>query len=308
MRVSASKYGLFRNCQAWANESAKWFSEVSQAATDGVAVHKVIEDDLSATEPKTGSARWLRSLGGRVLAEAAFGLDPDSGKAAHIEVEGRDYPKHMLCGRADAVVLVGDKAIVVDWKSGVVRRYHKDQLELLSAMVADALGIRDVSYAVAYVNMEGNLRFRSEPQVVPLRDAADVLQEACSLVAQIGVAEPWPGAHCAEQYCPHAAYCKEGDKVTMKAIEADLEVTDMNAADMLVLVHLLKERVKRAESDLKSIARSNGGIVVDGRKWSERIGSARVFDQKRAAEIARAAGATDDDLYRVVERSQGFRF
>lgn len=306
MRVSASKYGLFRHCQAWAREESKWFSEPSQAAEDGVAVHKVIEDDIVEPSPRTGAARWLRSLGGRVLAEAAFGLDPDTGKAASIEVDGRDYPKNLLCGRADAVVVLDGKAIVVDWKSGVVRRYHKDQLELLSAMVADALGIKDVSYAVAYVNLEGNLRF--DPQVVPLRDAADVLQEACSLVAQVSVAEPWPGAHCAEQYCPHAAYCKEGDKVTKKAIEADLEVTDMNAADMLVLVHLLKERVKRAEADLKSIARSNGGIVVDGRKWSERIGSTRVFDQKRATEIARAAGATDDDLYRVVERSQGFRF
>lgn len=306
MRVSASKYGLFRNCQAWANESAKWFSEVSQAATDGVAVHKVIEDDLAATEPKTGSARWLRSLGGRVLAEAAFGLDPDSGKAAHIEVEGRDYPKNLLCGRADAVVLLDRRVIVVDWKSGVVRRYHRDQLELLGAMAGDAFGITDVAHAVAYVDLAGELRF--EPTIVPLRDGAHVLQEACSLVQQIAVAEPWPGAHCAEQYCPHAAYCKEGNKVTSKAIDSDLEVTIMNAADMLVLVHLLKERVKRAESELKEIARSNGGIVVDGRKWSERVGQSRVFDQKRAAEIAKAAGATEDELYRVVTRSQGFRF
>lgn len=308
MRVSASKYGLLRHCQHWAKEGSKWFSEESEAAIAGTEVHKKVEDDILARSNETGAARWLATLGGEVFVEQAFGLDPSTATASIIEVEGRDYPKGLLCGRADAVVRVGKNVIIVDWKSGMVRRYHRDQCELLCAVAMAAYGADEGVYAPAYIDLDGNLRFEPVPTVLTKAAAEQCIQEACSLVQQIEVSEPWPGAHCAEQYCPHAAYCKAGDKVTTKAIEADLEISNINAADMLVLVHLLKERVKRAESELKGIARSNGGIVVDGRKWSERIGETRVLDQKRAVELAKAAGAKDEDLYKTVTRSQGFRW
>lgn len=301
MRVSASKAGLLQQCQYWARNDAEWYSPPSDAAQAGTETHSVLEHDLGLELPTTPAARWLVELqgDGQVLVEQALGLDPDEVTAAALLVSGRDYPDGLLCGRADAIILRDDEVVVVDWKTGKVRDYHHDQLKLLAAMAADAFGKSLASYVIAYVNHDCELRF--EPVQHPVNDWRSILSDYSSLVRQIDTSGTWPGLHCVEQYCPHAAYCREGDKVTEKAKGGDLDVNDINAADMYVLVNLLKMRVRKAEDQLKAISRANGGIVIDGKSWRPKTRKTKRLNQKLAVQLAMETGATKDDLYEESE-------
>ncbi len=301
MRASASKAGLLQHCQYWARSDAEWYSPPSDAAEQGTLTHSIIEHDLELESPHTSAAKWLKGIqgDGQLLVEQALGLEPDEVTAAALEVDGRNYPEGLLCGRADAIIIFGNMVYVVDWKSGQVRDYHHDQLKLLASMAANAFNKKEAWYAIAYVDNDGHLRFAPITQQV--QDPTAVLSDYSSLAKQIEGSGTWPGLHCVEQYCPHAAICSEGDNVTKKAKEGDLTITDVNAADMYVLVNLLKKRVKKAEDELKSISRANGGIVVDGKSWRPKKRTTKRLNQKLAVQLAMETGATKEELYEESE-------
>lgn len=299
MRASASKAALLVECQHWARSGAEWYDPVGQSAQDGTAVHKLIEDDiLSGSEATQASSYVSRMATGsaKVLVEQAFGLDPATSDATVLSVEGRNYPEDLLCGTADVVIVYDDKVLVLDWKSGRPKYSHNEQCKLLASMAAVALGKGRAEFAAVYVGFAGEIRF--EPVIHTVDDPVAVLTKYAAIASTIELSTPWPGYHCGELYCPHAAYCKEGDDMAERATKGDLKVTEDNAREVLELVALVEKRCARARDELKKIARKDGGIVVGGgRVWGPRKRSSRRMRASVAEEYALRAGATEDDLY-----------
>jgi hypothetical protein len=321
MKGSASKFGLLRKCQAWASDSAQWYDPPSDAAQSGTDNHKLVEVDLETGSFALPVSRWLlgvlpkelhadRMSGrNRIQAEVGVGLDLSSGDCAVLSNSGghRDYPKGWFCGTADAIVRHFGTIYVFDWKYGKVRDYHTDQLEVLSAMFVKALGADMAIARAVYLNDDHTLRF--EPTVHTFTNTHRVLDDCADLANGAEDAVPWVGPHCAQQYCPHAAYCSAGDKPMRDLMNEKLEVNEHNAAELVQLLPLLQKRLDKVNNDLRSLARRDGGIVVsEGKVWKERFSNYRTLDQKKAAEAALKAGLTEEELYKTGKRSAGFGY
>lgn len=312
MRASASKFSLLQDCQYWARDDAKWFDPSGPSATIGTEFHEECERQIRAKDLNVRYQCVEQALnllpGAFVSAEWAVGIDLKDGTCALLNVENRQYPKGFLCGTADLVLVDKTTIAVIDWKTGKESSTHMDQVKLLAAMFSMATGgFKDAIASLFYVNLDGTVRVVRTEQV---HDPAPIVRTAYSLAMQANDSGPWPGSHCVEKWCPHAAYCSEGDEPMSQLMDDKLVITDANASEAVVFLHLLKKRLERAESDLKQIARSNGGVVVDGKVYTETFQKSSSFVQSRALELLKDKGASKEEiesLYSNAVRSGGFR-
>lgn len=150
--LSASRIGLAQQCVAWLHEDGPEWGEdnPSPAMRFGSALHACIERELEGEDWTLGevaleyglserqradledyycswdSWRQLRPwLFENVEVEIPFAFDPETGVARRLEKGGhREYigaKPHEIVGTVDALAMVGDHPVVIDWKAGGYR-------------------------------------------------------------------------------------------------------------------------------------------------------------------------------------------
>lgn len=338
-RITASKAPLLEFCQAFPNY--EWDPRSGPYADRGTRFHKaaasyvetglrpdVEADILSETQH---ACDWIDALGvplSVLAAEAAFAWDPETDVGEVIGVE-RDYSKagDRFCGTADLVLVsVADKkpiAVTVwDYKTGSAANAGP-QLRALGLMAARAYGVDHVTVAALEVSRGGVLEVGRE-DLGPFELAAIAGELAEKLVA-VRTAQPTPGSHCGELYCPARLSCPLGTAATGDLVEVipaealtrprEYRLTDpietaehaMWAIDVLRLVNAKLDAIK---DDIKAKVPDGGWAAADGRVLREAQATIETLDKNRAIALCKELGATDEQLgglYYTFTKSNGLR-
>lgn len=342
MRATASKVGLLAYCQAWARPDAVWVDRPGPAAERGTRFHRAIalyaatvggmpltvEDDI-AQEFERAKA-WFDGLGvGRgsanVRVETAYAWDPVTDTAEVLGTD-RDYSKggHRLCGTADLVILVVVDgrviaAMVWDYKTGSGLDAGP-QLRGLGLMVARAYSLDSVTVAALEVRKSGVTEVaREELDAFALASVAGELAEQ---IAAIATAEPAPGSHCGELYCPARLSCPLGTMAMAQVIPADAltaprqyKLTDPiktpeHAAWALDVARLVAARCEAIKDEIKSLVPAEGWPLADGRVLREGQCETSAFDKHKALALCKQLGATDEQIASLTytfQKSTGLR-
>ena len=341
IRVTASKIGLLAYCQAWARPEMQWDTRSSEAADRGSRFHKAIADyttmrervevEEDIREEYAHACDWvdsLRTFEGSLLIEVAFAWCPDTDTGELIGTD-RDYSraKGRLCGTADLVLVVkldGKRvaAMVWDWKTGDGRG-SGPQLRTLGLMVARALDIETVTVAALEVRKSGVTEVALEElDAFALAGVAGELAEQLAMVAS---AEPMPGSHCGELYCPARLSCPVGTAATAEVVQiipaealvrkADYHITDpIKTADQAIwtvdVLRLMGAWIDAKKDEIKGLVPEEGWKADDGRVLKETTATVQAFDKHKALALCKQLGATDEQiasLHYSFEKSNGLR-
>ncbi len=328
MRVTASKVGLLAYCQAFARPEMQWDNRSSAAAERGTRFHKAIalyiacepgvplkvEDDIA--EEFQQAKLWLASLGiarSSLSAEIAFAWDADIDTATIIEqASDRDYSagKGRLCGTADVVLVVTadgkpTTVMVWDWKTGSGESAGP-QLRALGLMAARAFGVQSATVAALEVRASGVTEVaREELDAFALAGVAGELAEQ---TAAIATADPMPGSHCGELYCPARLSCPLGTTATAEVVDlipaeslvrrADFRISDPiktaeHAIWSLDVLRLMGAWIDAKKDEIKAAVPEGGWAAEDGRVLKEGSCEKTGFDKHKALALVKQLGATD---------------
>lgn len=343
MRVTASKVGLLQYCQAWARPEMTWATGSSAAADRGTRFHKAIalyvacekgvplkvEDDIVA-EFEHAKA-WINSLNidrQDLRVEMSFAWDPET-DTAEILGSDRDYARRngRLCGTADLVLVavVDGKPMTVmvwDWKTGSGREAGP-QLRTLGLMAARAFGVESATVAALEVSKGGVEEVAREE--LDAFAIAGVAGELAEQIASIASAEPTPGSHCGELYCPARLSCPLGNAATAEVVQVipadalvrreEFRLTDPietpeHAAWAIDVIRLVNAKLDAIKDEIKSKVPAEGWALEDGRVLRETKANIEALDKSRALALCRELGATDEQLgglYYTFEKSNGLR-
>lgn len=222
-RCTFSKASLLTICGWWARDDVSYpAEETTREATLGNDAHAANAATING-EPLPALSDEARALYRQWLtgwweprkhhgwrAEVAYALNPFTSEARELTLPGpRQYPDlgpEWLCGTADAV-LVGDSAVMVDdFKTGrhAPSAHGNGQLLSLALAAATVHGISRALVAITSVRPE-----RLTASVVPLdRYELDTWRDTLAqAVARVPTAEPNPGPHCDELWCPARQAC-----------------------------------------------------------------------------------------------------
>lgn len=343
MKVTASKVGLLPYCQWWARDDAPWPPQTSgPLAERGTRFHQAIArytltrqreevaEDIAAEYEH--ACAWVDEHTPRglveVLVEVAFAWDPSTDDAeVLVSVGDRDYSRGAgrLCGTADLVLLWRKPtaaAYVYDWKTGDGSGAGP-QLGALAVMVSRAFGIDTVSVSALEVSKHG-----VEEVAVESFDAfalAGLAGELAELVAKIPDAEPQPGSHCGELYCPARLTCPAGQGALAEVVDVipaealvrrpewritDPVTTPEHAMWTLDVLRLMGTWVEAKKDEIKAKVPADGWRAEDGRVLRETTATIEAFDKKAAVALCKELGATDEQigrLYYTFQKSNGLR-
>lgn len=333
MRTTASKVGLLSACQWFARPEAEWDTSTSAAADKGTRFHacvahyievgewKLAGDDDDIVALCDSAQAWVDSFGRhRLAAEVAFAWDPVTDTAERIEVKNRDYSagKGRLCGTADVVAVqrFTKTGYIGDWKTGDGSK-SGPQLRALALMLARAEGLDSVTVEALEVSAEG-VRFVCTETLDAFALAA-VAGELAEALAAVPTAEPQPGPHCGELYCPARATCPaivERVEQIIPAAELVRHRWGLTIAspDHAMWLYNQAKAVESAAKLVKDAVRAyvpEGGITLeDGSVFAEGSRTMSRFDKAAALSLLRKLGATEEDVEacsRSVVESAGLR-
>lgn len=340
MSLSASKVGLLAHCRYWARPDAPQDPyTTSDAADRGTRFHaaiaafaltgQLVEWDEDITAEMTQAIPWLQEQsrlwsGGPMLIEQAFGWDPRLDMACQYEVvTDRAYPADgLLHGTADVVFRTGREAFVADWKTGDGSSAGP-QMRALALMVARTFGCTTVHVAALEVTAAGVREVCCEE--LGEFELAAIAGDLAEQMAAIADAEPRPGPHCSELYCPARLACPAATAATAELVDvipaeslvrrAPYRLTDPietpeHAAWALDVLRLVSAQVDAIKDGIKARVPAEGWRLEDGRVLRETRSVTSYVDRDRAISLARQLGATDqqlDDCVRSYERSNGLR-
>ena len=235
---------------------------------------------------------WADNREGGWTAEIAFAFDPETGESMSLSPKHhRDYseaPPGWVPGTADAIRGEGD-VDVIDWKSGRFAPSAAANAQL--AGIGLGAAARDLRAAIGHVTEDG-----TSLQWVTFNgfDLYDWRIRIRDVVRTIPNAQPVPGPHCRDMFCPSYGLCP--------ATAPSLERTAPEAKRMLPVVaassaiespeHATElyrlAREARAAFDarynavfeaLRQYADANGGISVGGGKtWIRRETTRETID------------------------------
>jgi len=209
-------------------------------------------------------------------------------------------------GTSDVIQADGMRLIVLDWKSGWVRRQHLYQLAGYGEAAVNEYGMPE-SGKVTVITVW--LRHQ-EAEVKDL--TADSLEQFRTMLdaAEKGIGKVWnPGEPC--DYCPMWQECKARQAFSRDAVTSLTEVTgDELTADKLAELYpkakLLEQALKVFDSALRSEVHRLGTLELpDGRslKFTER--NSETLKARQAWPVLRKIGLTDDDLESCVSMAKG---
>lgn len=291
-------------------------SEDGNPADLGSATHEALE-----TLVRTGAVDWsdmpriaakwrvaeddLRGLvsAGRQLWAIVAPCMPDA--MAEVALTAALSDDVILTGRLDVLSVVGDVAVVADFKTGREDSDYQHQVKAYAFLVlADNPAIREVKAAVLW------LRETEVEWYTVTREKAAEWREKAVRRATRWDGTHYTGAHCG--YCPRAHECRARDAMvradvqSLTGINVELALEAMTPAQ-LVEVHRMASTVtkvaERVKDKLKDIAARGGDIVADGVRLTIREEERRSLDTLSAWPVLMAEGFTDADLNRCVEVS-----
>ena len=338
MRVTASKVGLLQYCQWFARPEAQWAYTTSEAAERGTRMHRAIadyvdtgervkvEDDIN--DEYHHACDWVDSYGRDLLrAEVKFAWDPTTDTAEELPRAGeRDYSKAAgrLAGTSDLVSIskATRTGYVGDWKSGDGSGAGP-QLRALGLMVARAYDLESVTVEALEVRASGVVSVARET-LDPFA-LAGVAGELAEGLAAVETAEPAPGAHCGELYCPAKLSCPLGQTAMAQVVDVippealvrkpEWRITDKVASAeqaiwTLDVLRLMGAWVEAKKDEVKALVPVDGWRTEDGRVLRETKATIEGFDKHKAIALLKELGATDEQLggcFYQFEKSNGLR-
>jgi len=325
VRTTASKAGLVQACGWWARPEAEWATSTSAAADRGNRFHAAIANyvecgdlDRSDLEDLVGvAAKWVDNYGrGLIEAEVAFSYDPATDTATRLDIVDREYPDDgLLHGSADLVSVsrVTRTGYVGDWKTGDASNAGP-QLRALALMLARTEDLDSVTVEALEVSESGVRSVcREDLDAFALAAIAGELAEA---LAAVPTAEPVPGSHCGELYCPARVACPAGLAIVAQVIPASALVrhgwgitiaSPDHAAWLLEHAKLVGKAADDVKEAVKAYVPRDGLVLEDGSLLVEGTRNMPRRDGKKLEALARACGATEEQIagcdYIAVESS-----
>lgn len=334
LRVTASKAGLLDECQYFARPEAEWSTTSSAAAERGTRFHRAIahyvsvlpsiplEDDIAAEY--AAACAWVDAYGRDCLeAEVAFAWDPVTDTAERLARtlgRDRDYEagRGRFCGTADLIAVSrGTKAgYIADWKSGDGSNAGP-QLRALALMLARAEGLESVTVEALEVDATGVRHVCRE--TLDSFALAAVAGELAAALAGVATAEPKPGPHCGDLYCPARATCpaireRIADIIPAAELVRHKWGLTIESGDHAAWLYNQAKAVEAAAKLVKEAVRAfvpdEGITLADGTTLREGHRDMSRFDKGKAMALARELGATEEQIesctYSVTE-SAGLR-
>ena len=290
MRLTCSRLALAEQCQ-WAfgphapPEPARTSSPAADAGSDWHAMAARLLQELPSQQSHLDAA-WRAaieaSMPGMTVAfvEAAMAMSTDGS----VEMLGCDVgrsaydvlPPSSVCGTADVVYRSADNRWHLrDWKTGRRHVPAEDNAQLLGlAVLAQGAfpGFARPILEIAHIDIEEQAICISawEPSDWDLDGAADGLG---GIMAARATAQPTPGPHCTELWCPYAGVCPATcTQIELVAPGLTTELTTPEqAAELLAMLPLAEAACEAVRSRLRAWSDEHGGIVMlDGRTWQAR--------------------------------------
>lgn len=345
MRVTASKVGLLAYCAWWARPEAKWDTTTSKHADRGTRFHKAMDRYLSAPSDQVAkpedleedireeykqATAWLRSTILRdsdctsdIDTEVAFAWDPATDQAHVLDVIDRQYrPSSRLCGTADLVVRNAYGVDVYDYKTGSGADAGP-QLRALGLMAARAYGVSTVRVAALEVSKSGVVEVCAE--TLDEFELAGVAGDLAEQIAAVDTAEPKPGPHCGELYCPARLTCPLGNTAMAEVVDVvpadslvrrrEYRITDPittpeHAAWALDVCRLVGAKLDAIKDSIKAMVPPEGLTLEDGSVLRETKATITAFDKRKALALCKQLGATPEQIAALnytFEKSNGLR-
>lgn len=293
-RLSASKVALASRCLHWTRPDVPdSVDRDTPGRRIGSAFHEIAEKhpdaDIDAVVAKWAirpSERehvealfeawvewWPGYAGSRIVErEAGFAWDTATGKARRLpKREHRDYSEcswSEVPMTADALLVEGPDVEVLDLKTTYkdVSAEEHAQLEVNALAVASLLGVDQVTVTIANVGADG---VRTNSAIVSDFDFDAIAGRLARLVDAIPTAQPRPGPHCAEHWCPALGTCPATRVSTESLVRArpDLAAIVARGIQSHEEAYAVKAALKPASAFLRELeqmaitwAKENGGI------------------------------------------------
>lgn len=318
MRVTGSKSNLLAECQWFARPEAEWVYTSSPAAERGTAFHSLIAGYITTGTVPTAmtedlaalfaaAKRWVDDYGrSRLRAEVKFAWEPKTDTAWELTGAERDYAEARGGFAATGDLLSISKpartGYLADWKTGDGTG-ATPQLRALALMLARAHDLDTVTVEALEVTAAGVVSVCRE--TLDAFALATVAGELAEYIAAIPTAEPTPGPHCSEMCCPARTTCPVTKAATAELVPvAGLARHTMttaitgpdHAAWMLDRIRLVEGACKAIKEAIKEACPPGGWTLEDGSVLREGTRDVPRFDKQRALDLARAKGATEEEI------------
>ena len=291
-KPSASSASRWVNCPA-SFKRCSGLPEESSAAEEGTMLHKICE---------------LLNKGEGGAQELCAALDAEQSKAIDRAIavtdgelyilEGEDYKAEQIyerrlwsksglySGKADALFVLGNKAVVIDYKFGrgdVEPADFNWQLAALAVLAADNYGVENVRACI--VQPRAPDRDRRFTAVEYSRGDIDAARRALDAATKTAMSDGAPakcGAWC--KYCKFASQCPEA-RAELEAVAKtaeSFEITPENAADTFRKIKVLQGVLDAMTAKIKALAFVQD---VPGLKWVDGAKRAKLADAQKVFEF-----------------------
>ncbi len=318
MRATASKSNLLAECQYFARPEVEWVHTSSPAAERGTTFHSLIagyiktgivpdgmNDDLGALFAAAKS--WIDDYGrSHLSAEVKYAWDPKTDTAWELTGAERDYTEARggFAGTGDiqSVSKATRTGYVGDWKTGDGTG-AAPQLRALGLMLSRAHDLDTVTVEALEVTAGGVVSVCRE--TLDAFALATIAGELAESIENIPGAEPTPGPHCSDMYCPARTTCPVGQAAAAELVPVDALVrytmsavvrSPEHAAWMIDRVRLVESACKAVRDAIKEACPPEGWILEDGSTLREGTREVPRFDKGAALALARAKGATEAEI------------
>lgn len=338
-RLSASKVALASRCLHWARPDVPvGVDQDTPARRGGSAVHELAEKhpdvDLGSV-----AARWSLRDGERVKVEelydawrewwpeylvdravereVAFAWDTATNTARRLPK--RDHRDYSDCSwseipmTVDALIVGTGGVEVLDLKTSYedIAAEEHAQLEANALAVATLLRLDEVTVTIANLSADG---VRTNSATVGGFDFDAIAGRLARMVEGVPTAQPRPGPHCAEMWCPALGTC-EATRVTAESLvrsRPDLSAVLARGIQSHDEAYAIKAALKPAQAFLKELeqmavawAEEHGGIKTPDGGLLKRVPvTKRTADASNKALRARLFQLLGDDAASAIKTKE----
>lgn len=281
-RLTGSKSGLAILCSAWLSEGARFYDpEIGDTSKrdSGSRVHNAIytgihsslesEDEKKMFMHGSMALAAIAATYGSVFQECCYSINVLTREGKYWpEVHNRNYPKapeEVIFSTADIVAKKDGELLVADFKTGEGEGV-KEQLMTVALSVVTCEGFErpnKILLTAIYLTPEKFFTTTWEVTIAELFEHKDKLLHA------IQDKRYSPGAHCAQLYCPHAAYCPAHAKARIALsgqedfVWDEIPSSPEHAGKMGTALKIIDRQSKYFKEALRKY-HNEGGRIVDG--------------------------------------------